>query len=1025
MLGTVLSLTMIATSFGTTALAAEESEVGGVLNYVYVESPDLSYEDSQNIVVSYETSSEYTEADLVTIADDGTEVVLDCTKNIDGLYLFNRTYSEEEMGTYTIDRLILTDENGIEEISLVDSGFEAEFNVYNADTAYAVSYSVEEPEGTVAIEDPEEAEDKVAEALAEATYDGEVSIETEPMLAKAGEDADKDINTVDEKEQFVVCLDPGHDGISPGAQANGYGEEVLVLSIAQYCKEELEKNGVKVIMTRNGMECPLGVTSRDNHNESLCLQKRIDIGAEAKADVLVSFHLNAAGSPYASGAEVYYPSLNYRPGIGVEGEKLAQDIQNELTALGLTNRGIKLWQSSDDYYPDGSVSDYLAIVRESKESGMPGILIEHAFITSNNDISNYLSSEAGLKSLGVADAKGILKYKETYPGKQKFKDGWISTSDGWIYSKEDGTKAKGWLDLKEGRYYLDSYGIMATGWVAVGDKWYYMNSSGVMQKNGWFNIEGKQYYLYEDGHMACDETVDGEYVDIHGAKVTISSSSWERDDYGWKYIDENKAFVKSCFKEIDGETYYFGADAYMLKDWNKIDGKWYYFKGSGAMVKNCWLTISGEDYYFYEDGHMASDETVNGYYVNKSGAYRRNSWEHDGYGWWYSLGKGGYPKNSFEVIGGNTFYFDAHGYMAEGWAKVDGKWYYFDGSGHMIKDCWKWIGDYCYYFYEDGHMAVSEEIDGSFVNASGAWAYDQWVNNGYGWWYSYGKGGYPAGEFKDINGNRFYFYESGYMAEGWAKVDGTWYYFDGAGHMLRGWLDLNGTWYYLDSNGKMTTGWQEIEGKWYYMDESGAWQRDKERPVEDQEISSENFVGYTILGTSNVTAEKLAKVYKDNSPVKYPADELAKGGAPTIEDFSRIFYEEAVAENIKPEVAFAQAMLETGWLKFGADVKISQFNFAGLGAVGGGAQGADFSSFGKDGVRMGVRAQIQHLKAYATDSTDLANECVDPRYDLVKPKGSAIYVEWLGQKENPNGKGWATGENYGPNIMNIVNKIIG
>ena len=126
-----------------------------------------------------------------------------------------------------------------------------------------------------------------------------------------------------------------------------------------------------------------------------------------------------------------------------------------------------------------------------------------------------------------------------------------------------------------------------------------------------------------------------------------------------------------------------------------------------------------------------------------------------------------------------------------------------------------------------------------------------------------------------------------------------------------------------------------------------------------------------------------------------------------------MYYDEAVAEGVRPEVAFAQTMKETGFLQYGGDASIEQFNFAGLGTTGGGVPGNSYPD-----VRTGIRAQIQHLKAYAT-SDPLIQECVDDRYEYVK-KGSAPYVEWLGQQENPEGTGWATGENYGYDIVGMI-----
>ena len=113
---------------------------------------------------------------------------------------------------------------------------------------------------------------------------------------------------------------------------------------------------------------------------------------------------------------------------------------------------------------------------------------------------------------------------------------------------------------------------------------------------------------------------------------------------------------------------------------------------------------------------------------------------------------------------------------------------------------------------------------------------------------------------------------------------------------------------------------------------------------------------------------------------------------------------------MRAEVLFAQAMWETGWLQFGGDVKASQCNFGGLGATGGGAQGATFAN-----VRTGLRAQVQHLKAYASTAS-LKNTCVDPRFSYVT-RGCAPNLEDL------NGKWAVPGDNYGQNIRAIINRM--
>lgn len=179
-----------------------------------------------------------------------------------------------------------------------------------------------------------------------------------------------------------------------------------------------------------------------------------------------------------------------------------------------------------------------------------------------------------------------------------------------------------------------------------------------------------------------------------------------------------------------------------------------------------------------------------------------------------------------------------------------------------------------------------------------------------------------------------------------------------------------------------------------------------------------------IMGATQTSVAQMVRYYNSKSSgydtftgenKKYNGS-LAKGGASTIEQFAKIVYEEAKAEGVRAEVVFAQCMLETGFLKYGGEVLPNQYNFAGIGATGA-VHGASFEN-----VRVGVRAHVQHLKAYAS-LDGLTQQCVDPRFNLVA-RGCAQYVEWLGMKENPKGYGWASAKNYGPNIVNMVRSLL-
>lgn len=127
---------------------------------------------------------------------------------------------------------------------------------------------------------------------------------------------------------------------------------------------------------------------------------------------------------------------------------------------------------------------------------------------------------------------------------------------------------------------------------------------------------------------------------------------------------------------------------------------------------------------------------------------------------------------------------------------------------------------------------------------------------------------------------------------------------------------------------------------------------------------------------------------------------------------------EGEMEGIRGDISFAQSCLETGNFTFkGSAVTLDQNNFGGLGVTSNGMKGNSYNT-----PQLGVRAMIQHIKAYA-NKEPLKNPCIDVRFKYVE-RGCAPYVEYLGKQENPNHKGWAAGANYGSKILNILKDIL-
>ena len=882
------------------------------LNYLYIESPYVETPATQRIVVSWGDGTENIEEIDLSVEHNGDTQTWTSIKSEDGVFLYEKAYADGEDGIYTITKLTVKTAEMETSYLLSDLGMEAKFGVNETYEGMSELQPIEGQPDAEAATDEEQYDVAVMSIDEDGNVMEESSIEDALEKAEVEEyDSDEDIQTYAEdnaravddsravNENVVVALDPGHDSTHTGAGANGVREEVLTLKIAQYCKEELEKYAnVSVYMTRTTAACPYP----SNKNSGGDISDRVYAAAKAGASIFVSFHLNSSTSTSAKGAEVIVPNDSWKPEVAQQGKELANDIMDELTAIGLQKRSIysKDTTLADEKYPDGSKSDYFSVQIAAKENNIPGIIVEHAFVTNTGDVNTYLNNEAGLKKLGVADATGIAKYL----GVSKEKGTWVEDSNGWKYKEGGKYVTNSWKDIDGKRYYFDANGYRVTGWQTIGGKKYFFMPEGYMM-TGWISFGSTRYYLMPDGHMLT----------------------------GWCSFGSTK--------------YYLASDGKMVRGWQTIDGKRYYFNDDGVMQTG-WQTINGKKYFFMPEGYMMTG--------------------------WISFGS-------------TRYYLDKNGVMQTGWQTINGKRYFFMPEGYMMRG-WISFGQTRYYLDSNGVMVTGKQvIDGTtYTFASDGKLI---VESKRGW--------------KTVNGKKYYYNKNGVAVTGWQTIDGKKYFFMPEGYMMTGWISFGKTRYYLDKNGVMQTGWQFISNTWYYFRTNGTL---------DDSCTTDQLMA--ISGKTTVTASQIEKYFKAKGAT-YPAY-YAETDAPTLEKFCQIYVEEANAEGINGAIAFTQAMKETAWLKFGGDVKIEQNNFAGLGTTGGGVAGASFTT-----VREGIRAQIQHLKAYGSKDA-LKNECVDPRFSLVT-RGSAPYVEWLGQKENPNGFGWATSEGYGIDIEKMVKNL--
>ena len=816
------------------------------LNYVVVNKKYIEQGDEQQIVVSVGNGITIEAATLnYHRVSDGKTYQAEMTQSNEEALMFDMSYVKNaETGEYQLDSL---------DYSVTGENRKIEFSEAGIDAKYGVNTEVE-TDADAQISNPDSSSDnEIVEDVVSFDEEGnqisENSIEEAIAAQQADSTKSRAVASDAKTKNVVVVLDPGHDATHAGAiGVSGLREESLTLKIARYCKEELQQySGVTVYMTRESEACPNPGTSSTNDNA-----RRVAYAKSVGANVYVSIHMNS-GASGAHGAEVYYPNSNYRSDIGAEGNKLASKVLEQLVALGLYNRGVKIENSgTGDTYADGSLADKFGVIRGSKNAGFPGIIIEHAFITNSLDAA-FLSNENNLKRLGQADAAGIVNYFGLTKGT------WIQDSTGWWFRNADGTypvkqwayingawyhfnaagyRENGWITLNGIRFYLEADGRMVTGWKQMDGTWYYFDGSGAM-RTGWLQLGSTWYWLDNDGKMVTGWKSFGRYwyylgpsgnmyvgnCSIDGKRYQFCDTgyvvdSWIYQDGIWYYCNSDRTYVKG-FKQIGGATYYFNNKEQMATGWQNINDSWYYFESSGAM-KTGWLLLNNTWYWFENDGKMVTGWKRVGaysYYFEKNGAMCIGKKTIDGKsydfgtsggiltGWYIKDNAWYYTKDDLTMavgmnqIGKNKFYFESNGRMVTGWKYVDNNWYYFDSMGAM-RTGWLQLGNTWYWLESDGKMATG------------------WKDFGPYWYYFGASGNMYVGNCS-VESKRYQFCNTGYVVDSWIYQNGIWYYCNSDRTYAKGFKQIGGATYYFNDKEQMATGWQNINDSWYYFEGSG------------------------------------------------------------------------------------------------------------------------------------------------------------------------------------------------------------
>lgn len=1041
----------------------EEEQLGdsNMMEYFLVDNPVLSSQETENFVLSLNNAEGYSDFRLTIQKEDGSTFDLESTEQVDNLVKFSRVFTEEEKGQYSVTTLHYVYNGQSYYLNFSDLemdvkfGVDQEYDGYDATLPDLTEDSMSS-EGVIEVTDVNKAEEEIVNGVA--SQPAVMSVDEFSRHATGG---------------MTICLDPGHGGSDSGATAFGAKESDLTLKIAQYCKEELSKYDVNVVMTRT-------TDTRLSEEAAMDLKNRVEVAKKAGASYFISIHINSAANSAAKGAEVYYPNTSGNKNLSSNGQNLAKAIQKQLTALGLYDRGIKIRNYTDgttSSNPNSSDQDYYGVIRYAKQANITGLIVEHCFISNKEEFDKYLGSDAKLQQLGIADARGIVSAL----GLQA-KNASLDT----LAAENRNVLADGTYTIQSSvnsRYVLD----IANGSTASGA------NVQLYQSN---DTPAQQFKVTHDsqGYVTFTNVKSGKVLDVYNGTAKNGNNVWQ--------FTSNNSRAQKWIVRKDGNGYSIISALNSNYVLNIANGKAY----NGNNVELYSYSGSSSNRWLFNKSVSKEEKILNIANANRSaiadGIYEIRSAKSNGFvldvsngstlaganiQLWQSNGtqaqafKVSHDSNGFvtftsvksgkvlDVFDGkakpyqNVWQFNSNNSRAQKWivqqtssgykimSAIDTNYVLdlYNGSvrnggniqvftsNDTIAQRWNFakqttdrdtcnalastnkglMPDGVYYIKNQNKNFGLDIQNNSLYAGANVWLYSLNKSNFQKWKISHDSQGYV--QFENI-GSGMYLAVSGSNVVQQKKSNDynqKWIIKYDANHNLRivsatnsnSAVDISNGSVKNGSNIQIYTANNTAAQKWVF------------------EYINTNATGglMQIMGTSQTTVAQMVRYYNANASgydtfkAKYNGKYngcLAKGGASTINQFAQIFYEEATAEGVRAEVAFTQCMKETGFLKYGGDVLPNQYNFAGIGATGA-VHGASFSN-----VRMGIRAQIQHLKAYGSVSP-LTNQCVDPRFNLVK-RGSAQYVEWLGIKENPNGYGWATFKSYGHDIVNMVNVLL-
>lgn len=493
-----------------------EEQMGdsNMMEYFLVDSPVVSSQETENFVLSLNNIEGYSNFKITIQKEDGTTLDLESSEQVGNLVKFSNVFSNK--GEYKVTSLHYDYNGQMYYLNFSDLEMDIQFGVDQEYVGYDgtlpdLTEDTIRSEGVIQVTDVNKAEEEIANGMA-----SEASMMSMDEFSRAATGG------------MTICLDPGHGGSDSGANAFGQKESALTLKIANYCKEELEKYDVNVVMTRT-------TDTRPSENTAQDLIDRVMMAKKAGASYIISIHLNSAASTSAHGAEVYFPNTSGNASLSSNGQAMAKAIQSQLVALGLYDRGIKIRNYRDgstSSNPNSSDRDYYGIIRYAKEQNISGLIIEHCFLNNPDEYNKYLSSDAKLQQLGVADAKGIVSALG------------LSLKNAYLDQIANENKNL----IPDGKYVISS---MLNSKYVLDVKNGSMNNSANIELSTFNNETDNQAFIVShdaQGYITFTNAKSGKVLDVSGGKAGNSKNVQQYESNGtraqkWVVKKSNKGYM--------------------------------------------------------------------------------------------------------------------------------------------------------------------------------------------------------------------------------------------------------------------------------------------------------------------------------------------------------------------------------------------------------------------------------------------------------------------------------------------------